>query len=509
MKKAVGYFRVSTDKVEQKESIKNQEALFLNYIRDNDLELHRFYIDEGISGTGRTKRPAFDQMIADMKKHEFDVVVVKELSRLARNGELAAWTKRMSNEQDIQIISIDGQVDTFNDKKNEDFGLYAWLYQKESQQTSNRIKSVYQTKQKNGQFMGSIPPYGYLRKDKKLFKRKDYTEEVVKEIYRLYLEGWGQEKIARYLDKKGYPTPAQLVGKANAGHFWLDTTVKKILTNYHYLGHLVQHRETTKDINTIKRKQVSKEEMIWVKNTHEAIIDETTFYLVQEKLESKKRNMIGNSKGKTTRYSENRHLFVNFLFCAACGSPYWWRENTHGYLCGSRLKRGKTVCDNVIIREKQLINIILNDVKNFLDDEIKIDMEGKLQKEQAKIAKKVESLTKQIESFEQKNRNCLDLLVDGTISKDDYSLYMDQNNKDITTLQKEIALLSESQKKERLDIQGIKSQLNEVIELKTLDRELLNLLVDRIEVSKSGELKVFYTFTHPKVYNQKNKKSID
>ncbi len=148
-------------------------------------------------------------------------------------------------------------------------------------------------------------------------------------------------------------------------------------------------------------------------------------------------------------------------------------------------------------------------MKNFLDDEIKIDIKGKLQKEHLKITKKVESLTKQIESFEQKNRNCLDLLVDGTISKDDYRLYMDQNNNDITTLQKEIALLSESQKKERLDIQGIKSQLNEVIELKILDRELLNLLVNRIEVSKSGELKVFYTFTHPKVYNQKNKKSID
>ncbi len=509
MKRAVGYFRVSTDKAEQKESIKNQEDLFLNYIRDNNFILHRFYIDEGITGTGSKMRPAFEEMIADMKRGMFDVIVVKELSRLARNMELASSTMRLASEHDIQIVSIDGRIDTFDEKKNHDYGLYAWLYQRESQQTSDRIKSVYQAKQKKGQYLGSIPPYGYLVKDKKLFKRNDFTEDVIKEIFRLYLQGWGQEKIARHLDKQGYPTPAQLAEKSNAGRFWLDSSVKKILMNYHYMGHLVQHRETSRDISIVKRRQVPENEMIWVKNTHEAIIDETTFYLVQEKLESKKRAKPGNSKGKTSRYSENRHLFVNFLFCAECGSPYWWRKNTHGYLCGSRLKRGRSICDNEIIREKQLINIILNDVKNFLDEDIKIDIEGKLKKEQAKIEKKMYSLANQIKNIEQRNKNCLDLLVDGTITKDDYRIYIDQNNNEITSIQNEIDSFSASQKKERLDINSIKSQLKEVLELKTLNRELLNILVNRIEVSKSGELKVFYTFTQPQVYNFKKRKSID
>lgn len=308
----------------------------------------------------------------------------------------------------------------------------------ESRITSSRIKGSFLAKQRNGQFIGSIPPYGYVVKDKKLFKRNDYTEEVVKDIFQLYLQGWGQEKIARYLDKKGHPTPATVVGKSNAGRFWKDTTVKKILTNYHYLGHLVQHRETSIDISIKKRKQISKDDMIWVYNTHEPIIDETTFNLVQEKLDSKKRVKTGNSKGKTTRYSENRHLFVNFLFCAECGSPYWWRENTHGYLCGTRLKRGKSACDNDIIREQQLINLIRRDIKSFLNEDINIDIEGKLLKEQKKIEKRIYSLTSKISNLQHKNKKYLDYLVDDIISKDEYKAYVEQNNKDIEQLQQEI-----------------------------------------------------------------------
>ena len=504
MKKAVGYFRVSTDKVEQRESIKNQEELFLNYIKDNGYALHKFYVDQGITGTGRKKRPAFDQMVADMGKGDFEVIIVKELSRLARNVELATWTKRMAIEQDIRIVSIDGQVDTFDEKKNEDFALYAWLYQKESQQISSRIKSVYKTKQKSGLFLGSVPPYGYSINDKKLVKRNDYTEEVVKEIFRLFLAGWGQEKIARYLDKQGYPTPAQLVNKSNAGRYWHGTTVKKILTNYHYMGHLVQHRETTKSITSTKRKFVDKEDLIWINNTHEAIIDETTFNLVQSKIKEKTKG----GKGKTVRYNEQRHLFTNYLFCSDCGMPFWWREHTHGYLCGARLKRGRSACDNDIIREQQLINLIKRDIKSFLNKEINIDVESKLDKDQDKNEKKFISLRNKIQNLSQKNKKYIDLLVDDIITKEEYTAYVEQNNLEIENLQKQINELSPEHKKERLDIRSIKSQLEKVLKLETLDRELLNLLVNRIEVSKNGELKVFYTFAPPKSYNHKKQKAI-
>lgn len=508
MKKAVGYFRVSTDKVEQKESIKNQELIFMDYIKKQGFELCRFYIDEGITATGKEKRPAFDQMAKDIDTGEFDIIIVKELSRLARNVEIANWTKRKAIDKDVRILSIDNLVDTFDSGKNMMFNTIANQYEMESRITSSRIKASFLAKQKNGQFIGSIPPYGYVVKDKKLFKRNDYTENVVKEIFSLYLEDWGQEKIARYLDKKGYPTPAQIVGKSNAGRFWHGTTVKKILTNYHYLGHLVQHRETSKDITIAKRKQVPKDEMIWVRNTHEPIIDEAIFNLVQEKIEYKKRVKDGNSKSKTVRSYDNRHLFTGFLFCGECGSPYWYKKNPDGYFCGARIKRGRVACDNDIIREKQLINLIKRDVKSFLTDDIKIDVDKKLRKEEQKSQRQIDSLTNKINNLKRKNKKYLDLLADEIISKSDYKSSVEINNDEVKKLQQEINTLSSELKKERLDISSIKSQLEDVIKLETFDRELINLLVNRIEVSKSGELKVFYTFSHPKVYNHKTMKSI-
>lgn len=508
MNRAVGYFRVSTDRVEQKDSIKNQELIFMNYIKENGLELCKFYIDEGITATGREKRPAFEQMVSDIENGEFDVIIVKELSRLARNVETATWTKRMTIEKDVRILSIDNLVDTFDDGKNRMFPVYAWIYENESRTISDRIKSVYQAKQMNGQFLGSVPPYGYVKKDKKLFKRNDYTEDVVKEIFSLFLEGWGQEKIARYLDKKGYPTPAQLVGKSNAGQFWHGTSVKKILTNYHYLGHLVQHRETTKDISIAKRKQVPKDEMIWVYNTHEAIVDETTFNLVQQKIELKMRGKKGDSKGNTTRYTENRHLFTNYLFCSECGTPYWFRGNCKGYLCGARLKRGKNVCDNNIIREQHLVEIIKKDLKQFLQVETSVDIDSKLAKLELKNSKRIATIENKINNLKAKNKKYLDKLIDEVITDEDYKDFIQINNQDIEALQEELNQLSKSQTKKTLDIGSIKRQIESIINLEAFDRELINMLINRIEVSKNGELKVFYTFSSPSEYNYKDLKAM-
>jgi len=321
----------------------------------------------------------------------------------------------------------------------------------------------------------------------------------------MYLEGKGQEAIARHLDKEKYPTPGQVVGRSNAGWYWQSSTVKKILMNYHYLGHLVQNRETSVSTTSKNREMVSKDEMIWVRDTHEAIIDETTFNLVQEKLALKTHG----GKGKTTRYTDNRHLFTGFIFCSECGSPYWWRGNCKGYLCRNRLRRGKEACSNDIIREQHLISIIKRDVKAFLkESNINIDIDKKLQKEQKKNEKKISSLTNKIDNLKRKKKLYLDEMLDSNITRDEYKFYVEDTNKQIEKNQKELDLLSIEAKKERLDISSIKSQLQSILELETIDRELINLLINRIEISKNGELKVFYTFSSSKVYNRKLLKSI-
>lgn len=246
--KVAGYIRVSTDSEGQKESPKNQEQLILDFLEDGQHDLYDFYIDVQ-TGTN-DNREGLKRLIADAENKKFDVIVAKELSRLCQNVGLTYQLKNIAETKDIHIITLDGRVDTRDASKQAMFGLYAWMHENESQRTSERIKSVFRMKYKNGKFLGSHAPYGYAVHDGKLIMREDYTVGVVRDIFSKYLEGWGHDKIARYLSNKLLPTPSTVLGKSNASLHWGGTSVKKILQNPHYVGDLVQgtlqHLETEK-----------------------------------------------------------------------------------------------------------------------------------------------------------------------------------------------------------------------------------------------------------------------
>lgn len=393
MKKAVGYFRVSTNREEQKQSLENQKNLFLNFIQENNYEFHNFYVD---AKTGTVaKRKNFMKMLDDAEKGLFDVIIVKELSRLARNQELATKVKRIMENRDVRIISIDGKVDTFDDDKNRTYGLFAWVYQEEAESTSTRIKNSFLTKQLNGEFIGSNPPYGYNKVGKKLVPREDETAENVKFMFKKYLEGWGFKRIAQYLTDNDYPTPAQVSEKANAGLYWFGSSVKKILSNPHYMGHLVQNRETTRSVVNKNRRQVPKDEQVWVYNTHDALIDETTFNLVQQKLDANKKK----GKGKGTRKKPNLHLFTGMAFCADCGKAMRYRKNINSYVCSAYHNHGAKACSSHQINEDRLIAVIKKDLKKFIDLDINhLNIEKQIAKETAKEKKALARLETQLQN---------------------------------------------------------------------------------------------------------------
>lgn len=178
-------------------------------------------------------------MIDDAQDKKFDIILAKELSRLARNGELSYKIKNLCENQGIHIITLDNAINTLTGNTNM-FGLYAWMYVQESQNTSNRVKETLKTRAKKGLFKGSNPPYGYEVKDGKLFIRNDETPEIVRRIFKEYLAGSGRDSIAKRLYNEEIPTPAQVANKINAGDKWNESTIKLILTNPHYVGDLVQ-----------------------------------------------------------------------------------------------------------------------------------------------------------------------------------------------------------------------------------------------------------------------------
>lgn len=237
------------------------------------------------------------------------------------------------------------------------FGLYAWIYEQESQRTSERIKTVFRTQAQKGKFKGSIPPYGYTVEEGNLYIRNGESPDVVRRIYRLYLEGKGFDSIARTLTREGFPTPAQVASKSNSGLYWHGTTIKKMLTNPHYTGDLVLCRETTLSVTNKVRQQVAKDAQVIIPNAHASIVSREDFEAVQRHMESRKKK----------RPKCKKHLFTNVAYCADCGQSLWYLKNRKGYVCGTHRRHGKHVCSQHTIKEDALKAIILGDIRSWTE----------------------------------------------------------------------------------------------------------------------------------------------
>lgn len=489
--KVAGYIRVSTSKEGQKESPQNQKRMILDYITENNFDLYDFYMD---IQTGTTdNRDGLKRLIRDAGNKEFDVIVAKELSRLGRNVELLYQLRRVAETKGVRLITLDGKVDTQDFSKQAMFGLYAWIYESESQRISDRIKSVFQMKYKSGKFMGSIPPYGYSILDGKLIVREDYTVNIVQDIFNKYLEGWGHDKIARYLTNNDIPTPSQVIGKAKAGLYWQGSTVKKILKNPHYVGDLVQGRETTMNVTNKTRKVNDRCEWITISDAHEPIISRDVFEQVQKLLEQKARRGRGGTRVK-------KHLFTNIAYCSDCGNGMWYRANRKGYICGTYAKHGNKACTNHVIKEQQLKEIILDDLKRMSKNLEHPDLESKIKKVVKATTKQNESRLQAIEKQVQKQielkRNALQKFISEDISKQDYDDFVNTVQEKIQQLKIEKAEIEKSivEKQAAIKVSAILEQLKAFLDFNTLTTEMLLRFVEKIEVTESKDVKIFYKF---------------
>jgi site-specific DNA recombinase len=367
-------------------------------------------------------------MIEDAKNKKYDVIVAKELSRLARNGKLSYEIQDIADRHHVHIVTLDGAINTPEGNRHM-FGLYAWMYEQESQRTSDRVKATLRTRASKGLFKGSIPPYGYEVREGKLYIHNDNTPEVVKRIFHEYLAGKGTDSIARGLYSDGYPTPTQVAGKSNARSKWHGSTIKKILTNPHYTGDLVQERDTTRSVTSKVRETVSSDKLIIVPNTHEAIISKEDFEAVQAQMKVRTKNIT----------APKLHLFTNVAFCVDCGTGMWYRANRKGYICGGGYARhGARACCTHTVKEHVLIETILSDLQPIFEEINKEDtmqkLESEARKAHKKAAKQIEVIEKEIESLKEEKKNLIKLLANNVISREDYEDVVSSNNEKIKEL---------------------------------------------------------------------------
>ncbi|CAM3464503.1 recombinase family protein [Marinicrinis lubricantis] len=482
------YIRVSTDKEEQKQSLENQKNMFYQIIEDRGWDVYKFYVDVE-SGT-TDKRENLQRLIEDAEQRRFDVILAKELSRLARNGGLSYRIRDIAEQNRIHIITSDGAINTLEGNANM-FGLYAWMYEQESQRTSERIKAVLSSKARKGEFKGSLPPYGYRVENDKLVIAEDETPNVVRRIFRMYLEGKGFDAIARTLTREGYPTPRQVLNKKNAGQFWHGSTIKLILSNPHYVGDLVQGRQTTRSVTSKAREDVPKERQIVVPNAHPALISREDFEAVQQYMSGRKRQQ-AKPKAK-------KHLFTNYLYCADCGKALWYVHYRKGYVCGNYYKHGKHACSQHSVKENELIEVILADIRNMAEtlneNEVMGRLEAKALQARKQAEKQRQSIQRRIDKLKEEKTGLIRLLASGTISEADYKQATESSNAELASLQEKLLALSALQGGTAESIIRLKKELQQFMKLDELTPEMVHRFIEKIEVKADGSVNIHYKFT--------------
>lgn len=488
--------RVSTEKEVQENSLQNQKDYFEDYCLVKGWDVCEIYT-ESESGT-KFNRKEMNRLIADAKARKFDIILAKELSRLARNQRLALEIKEVIEKHHIHLVTLDGAIDTTTGNTHM-FGLFAWIYEQEAQRTSERIKMALETKAKKGQFKGSIPPYGYVAREGKLYISDDGSSEVVKRIFQRYLEGKGFDAIARELFEQGVPTSSMLANKKKQTIYWHGSSVRKILENPHYTGDLVQGRQSTISVTNKSRKDKPETEFIVVKNTHEPIISRDVFESVQQLIAFNRKDSPDNPD-VSSRPHQNVHLFTGVIFCPDCGHGFHYKQNGDCYICGRSDKFGKKVCPRHRVREKALISIIQADLQKLaklLDDKSYYNsVKEKFTKAKSKLEKDLKSCLAKIEGINKLKSKALSRYLEDEISKADYDNYIATQDEEIRRLnlnkEKLRAAMSASLDASILD--KIKGIVASALEFKEINREVINRFIEKIEVKEDGTVKLYYRF---------------
>ncbi len=298
MKKEIAaiYCRLSVEDAEKRaaesESIRNQRALLLGYAKKQGWAVYDIYADEDYSGL-REDRPAFQRLLADAEERKFSIILCKTQSRFTRNaGTAEKYLHALFPLWGIRFVTVVDGVDTASHANKKARQINSLVNEWYSEELSENIRAVFRRKMEAGQFLGNYAPYGY-RKDpccRHHLIPDAETAPVVEKIYDLYLSGLSCKMIGERLTAQGIPTPSEMKrarGEDLGRRFsaaWSKGTIRKILQNPVYLGHMVQGKEEKISFKEKKTRELPRNQWIVVEHTHEAIIKEEIFGDVKKRM---------------------------------------------------------------------------------------------------------------------------------------------------------------------------------------------------------------------------------
>ena len=493
--RVAAYCRVSTDSDEQKLSYQSQVLHYKQLVETKpEWELVDIYADEAISGTQINKRVDFQRMINDALEGKIDMIITKSISRFARNTLDTLKYVRLLKEKNIAIMFEKENINTMTMNGEMLLVILSSLAQQESESISANVTMGLKMKMKRGEMVGYNGCLGYdYDQETKSISINEEEAEIVRYIFRRYVEGAGCFVIAKELTNLGYKTK-------RGGLKWHESSVRSMIRNEKYKGDLLQGKTFTVDPITHRRlDNMGEREKFYIENNHEPIISDELFDRAQEIL--RMRSSKHGSKHNSRKFSR-KHAFSSMCTCGFCGGTYirriWHHGTSHekpAWQCVKAIKQGRKTCGHSKgIHESFLEDAFVN-AYNKIQKNNKTDIEEFFRNiEEAldvnRLRDEVNELTSKIKKLEAKSQNLLDMRLEEKISESDYY-------KKYNVIEKELVELNDDRNEKYESFKGEESiatritefrrVISEDIEINEFDRDIMDSLVDKVVIGATDE----------------------
>ncbi len=509
------YCRLSKDDGNSVESMSiwSQKVMLKQYAESNSIAIYDYYVDDGYSGTN-FERPSFKKMITDIENGKINCVITKDLSRLGRNYlQSGAYIEMYFPQKNIRYIAITDGIDTLNSNQNDIMPFKNILNEMYAKDTSKKVKSAIQSRMREGTYIGSKAPFGYLKdpNNKRRLIIDEKTKPIIELIYKLCLEGKGTQLISQELMKRKIPRPSAFVENAEKlyglteenKYQWSHRMVLNVLRDPVYCGNMARNKRPTLSFKNSKRMYIPKSDYIYAKDTHEGIVSEEIWEQVQTMIDKRKCN---NKKGL---YYDN--IFQGLVRCPKCGyaltpkTDYRLKKKelidfVH-FSCSTYKKYGVNACSSHRIEARDLYNIVLEDIQyhgsmalsakeDFVEKIIeKIEVE-KID-EGKELSNKLELKKNQLAELDRSYEQLYEDRLEGNITERNFNLMnvsiskkQDKLIEEIKVLEGDIEVSFETED----NYKKFMNNISKYAKIKSLNRYILNQIIDKIYVYDKEEI---------------------
>ena len=512
------YIRLSKEDLKKgkddSNSVKNQRDLLNDFYQKHieEFESVSEYVDDGHTGTD-ANRENFQRLLADVMSGKINCVVVKDLSRFARNySDAGSLIDNLFVQMGVRFISLAENVDSFTNPdsvSNIIVPITNVMNDNYCYQTSKKIRQVFDYKRRNGQYIGAFAPYGYMKhpKDKHKLIIDPDAAETVKLIFSLFLQGTSKRAIALYLNEHGVPSPSAYkllkgLPVSTRGYdepMWGGRMIHAILTNPTYTGDLAQGRSRVKSYKVHQIETVPREEWVEVAGTHEAIIDYETFDKVQALL---KRDTRTSPEGRKV------HLFSGFLKCADCGRAVTRcvSKNNHVYYaCSTYKNRSRTACTMHSIKHERLEAAVLFGIQyqvhlavSYSEAIARINSAPTKKSQSFRLDELITTKEKELAKITRYKQSLYQDWKDGEITQQDYRSMKADYERQVAALSDVLERLTAERAELANGVDNEHPALVAFMKYQNIDkltREALIDLVDHIKVYENGNISVKCKFS--------------